>query len=30
MAIIKLTLTEDHLKLISHFNFGEVPDLTNE
>ncbi len=30
MAIIKITLTEDHLKLISHFNFGEVPDLTNE
>lgn len=30
MATIRLTLTEDHLKLISHFNFGEVPDITNE
>lgn len=30
MAIIRLTLTEDHLKLISHLNFGEVPDITNE
>lgn len=29
MAIVKLNLTEDHLKLISHLQFGEMPDLTN-
>lgn len=27
MSVLRLTLTEDHLKLISQFHFGEMPNI---